>query len=129
MTTIWTLPEAVELINKLRETAEECNLGISLSGSVLFKGSSTNDLDIVLYPFKTGVPDRHEDFLKLIEERFRITPKAVIDHFNNNDQKLIWVARTRPDWKRIDFIFSHLQFDRTKKYHRLVISTPKYEKA
>ena len=127
----WTLSEGSKLVETLAEPAAAYNLAVGLAGSVVEKGESTNDLDLVLFPYKTEWEDEHLRFLKHIEEDMRLLyVKAVIDHsVNNNDKKLIFRARERISGRAIDLIFAHLKFDPTFKYPYLVIQSKPYNEA
>lgn len=44
----WTLDDALPIIRKIAPIARECGLDVALRGSVLLRGESTNDLDLLL---------------------------------------------------------------------------------
>lgn len=52
---MWTLEEAIPFLRNLEKVAEQNHWHLALTGSVLYKGESKDDLDIVVYPH--DVPD------------------------------------------------------------------------
>jgi hypothetical protein len=53
----WTLPEAIDYIRKHADKAFELHYNLALSGSVLLKGESDHDLDIVCVPANWNGPE------------------------------------------------------------------------
>lgn len=51
----WTLEQALELIRELAPDLEVVGWGIGLTGSLLKKGSSDRDADIILFPMSSDV--------------------------------------------------------------------------
>lgn len=47
---VWTLEEGLGFVRKLEDHLHDQGFHAALSGGVLWKGSSTKDLDIILYP-------------------------------------------------------------------------------
>lgn len=52
----WTLNEAVAFLTDLAGHLEPCGMGVGLMGSVLTKGESRKDLDVILYPMDSSKP-------------------------------------------------------------------------
>lgn len=50
----WNLQEAQALVAKIWEPLAQAGFHVGLTGSVLYKGSSDKDLDLIVYPHKTG---------------------------------------------------------------------------
>lgn len=91
-----TLAEAQEIINKLSPTAAEHGLFIGLTGSVLFKGRSESDLDLVLYPAQTGKGYSFTNFLDAVApDRTLATP------YHEYDEKIVWCCELF--MKQVDF--------------------------
>jgi len=53
----WSLPEALQLVRELVEPLRSVGYALGLTGSVLTKGESTHDLDLVLYPLSSAKED------------------------------------------------------------------------
>jgi len=51
---MWTLTEAVDWIRANNLMIESHNACVGLTGSVLFKGQSIKDLDVIVFPLKTS---------------------------------------------------------------------------
>jgi hypothetical protein len=49
----WNLLNSLKLIRELWPIAERCGYYIGLTGSVMIRGWSLKDLDIIVYPWKT----------------------------------------------------------------------------
>lgn len=49
----WTLEEGLEVVRWFAPILADCGFGIGLTGSVLTKGTSNKDLDIIVYPLCT----------------------------------------------------------------------------
>lgn len=55
---MWTLEEGVMFVHGLEHFMKDIGVHVGITGSVLYKGSSTKDLDIILYPHSTeNIPD------------------------------------------------------------------------
>jgi hypothetical protein len=50
----WTLKEALVWVAILQEHVRPCGYHIGLHGSVLHKGKSSKDLDLIVYPHNSG---------------------------------------------------------------------------
>lgn len=55
--TPWSFDEALEVIRELAPLLAKHGWGVGLTGSVLLKGSSDNDLDLIVYPLDSGKVD------------------------------------------------------------------------
>ncbi len=58
----WTLEEGLELIRQLHPSVQQAGYYLGLTGSVLFKGQSEKDLDIIAYP--KSKPDGNPEALR-----------------------------------------------------------------
>lgn len=54
----WTRDEAIILIAQLEGPLKKVGWAIALTGSVLTRGASKKDLDLVLYPYATNNADK-----------------------------------------------------------------------
>jgi hypothetical protein len=69
----WRLQDAVELIEELRPELESVGWTLGLTGSVLFRGESTKDLDLIVYPLNASIENNKELVRDvLIRHRFRL---------------------------------------------------------
>ena len=55
---MWTLDEALTLIRELNPLLVKAGWYLGLTGSVLIKGHSEKDLDLIAYPLNTAKVDR-----------------------------------------------------------------------
>ena len=62
--TNWTLELALPVIRRIEDIASQTGFHTALTGSVLFRGESNEDLDIILYPRKT---ERRKDVVALVD--------------------------------------------------------------
>jgi hypothetical protein len=53
----WTFEEALEFLRPLEAPLRMSGFGLALGGSVLTKGKSDKDLDIVVFPLDSGLYD------------------------------------------------------------------------
>lgn len=51
---MWKLSEALDLVAELTVPLKEAGYGVGVCGSVLVKGYSTHDLDLVVFPLNTS---------------------------------------------------------------------------
>ncbi len=75
----WTSEEGLTFVRALQEALAPLGFNVGLTGSVLLKGESTNDIDVIVYPHNAGKIDMGpvkaalEDFgLKLLADRIRV---------------------------------------------------------
>lgn len=61
--TPWTLAEALPFVKSLREALIPIGFGVGLTGSLLYRGTSEKDIDIVLYPL--GHPEPPKEIIDL----------------------------------------------------------------
>lgn len=108
MTPYWTLEEAVEICCLLTHRFLPIGYLVALTGSVLTKGRSRKDLDLVVYPYTTAVQDQEAVRLSLVEMgmvlRFPVaTVHARWRSIGSKDEKHVevWMFGMR----RIDLFF------------------------
>ena len=106
--TPWTEQEALDLIRTLQSRIGSIGYGIALAGSVLMKGESSTDVDIILFPYDTSRQDYeslkeamtdhglHQVFDQASSRRYR-------ERHNHRDRKHteIWKFGS----KRVDIFF------------------------
>ena len=101
----WTLKEALNLVRRMEDIAISQNCHVGLMGSVLHKGSSTKDLDVLLYPHNTEEPFDVEAILR------SFAPLGVFDvlrcSYADRDGKEVYTCRygTNEYHVRIDFFY------------------------
>lgn len=102
---MWNILEALELCRTYNNILSEHNAHIALTGSVLFKGGSTKDLDLIVYPRKTSakviLPREICNLLKLVFVEDRTLQHA---KYTDGDEKMVIFAKT-VDNRRIDLFF------------------------
>lgn len=95
---MWTYQEALPVLKALEEKLIPIGAHASMGGSVLFKGESKKDLDVVIYP--------HNPLRQPHENKIR---KTIMDHFGgewmeeDDDIYARLVLRLLTQGKRIDF--------------------------
>lgn len=97
----WELVEGIALARKVEAEVESLQLHVSLGGSVLHKGCSNKDLDILVYPRSSkSIPARVNVIAKLEGAGFSEVKQR--DH-KEYDDKVVYSA----NWlgKRVDFFF------------------------
>jgi predicted nucleotidyltransferase len=55
---VWTMRDAIRLLQDIDPLLRAVGWGVGLTGSVLTKGESTDDLDLIVYPLNDGKVDR-----------------------------------------------------------------------
>lgn len=107
---MWILGEALTFIRELNELTVPVGFYCGLTGSVLFKGQSTSDLDVILYPTTTANIDLealHECFRKagFTQAFTRGTVAKMWERKGSLDQKSVDVWFTPLSKKRVDFFY------------------------
>ena len=105
----WSLVDAVALINDLLPDAQAAGWGLGLHGSVLYRGASAHDLDVIAYPMDTSKPLSIDSLhAVLIRHALKITMtrEYVHDHWRekgSTDTKHveIWHTAEKPP-RRVD---------------------------
>lgn len=99
----WTLKEAIDLARDLNSCAGATGWHFGITGSVLFKGSSEKDLDLIAYPRNSKDCDRSDlrALLSLCGMRLRMDVKELQSHWKSGDKKHVEVWQTG-NGKRID---------------------------
>lgn len=113
---MWTLPKAVELINKLNPELLKLGFYLGLTGSVLFKGESNKDLDLILYPYKFNNVD-YQKALVLIKTLTKAYNVYAVEH-ELNDSKIVFVMKGK-DFRIDIFILHRNHINRNDKIHTI----------
>lgn len=104
---MWTLTEGVALCQELDSLLRSYNAFIALSGSVLHKGWSIKDLDLVIIPLKKQLSiQQHVAICRIFASRFKFM--GVCNTAKYKDDKYVEKYQTK-DEKRIDVIFLKLE--------------------
>ncbi len=102
----WELIEAIQLVRRINEATLSCDYAVGLTGSVLFKGYSNKDLDLILYPLH-NVNTEYERAINVImvkSSHFRLyVPQR------DKDEKLVFMLMGI-DGRRIDVIIPSISF-------------------
>lgn len=106
----WRMREALVFVRALSRHLDPVAYHVALTGSVLTRGRSTHDLDVVLYPRSTEAPLGLEKVFAALEgfgmkRTFSRETVARAWRFGGSqDEKHVEVWRTR-DGKRVDLFF------------------------
>ena len=93
----WEMDEAVELIREMEPQASALDMHVGMTGSVLFKGKSEKDLDIVVYGHDNS--DIEVEDLYVLAQAVGLTPLRVIPSTEN-----LAVACQTEDGRRVDLL-------------------------
>lgn len=105
----WTLENALPFLHSLRDSLTPEGFGVGLTGSVLFAGQSTCDLDVLIYPLDSSVtPDiggacraLRAQGLQLLKGRDTVTAHWRAKGSRDAKHVEIWTHLGR----RVDFFF------------------------
>lgn len=106
---MWTIAEALVLLPSIEEIAKVCGYHIALGGSVMYRGESKKDLDIIVYKHKDPDPLRPEHtvlmtllmYHRIIDTHTNV-PNSIMAE--NAPFRRVISGKTKEE-KRIDFIF------------------------
>lgn len=99
---MWTLEDGLIFARSLEPLAIANGAHVALGGSVLFRGSSTKDIDILIYPHSAKVGIDRAGFEKTLLG-FGITEWSERTQAHYQDTKEVWMAMYQS--KRVDFFF------------------------
>lgn len=102
----WTLAEGIAVVRSVELVAIAHGFHAAIGGSCLHRGASRKDLDIILFPHKTGAYDELPNDKRPLIEALRFDgflDWKKLDHEYQGDGKIVY----RADYlgKRIDFFF------------------------
>jgi len=105
----WSLEDGAIFVRALQTAIHPSGYHAGLAGSVLHKGSSEKDIDILIFPFNTAMCDREElvECLTKFGLRLRFTSaqvKAFWRRAGSQDQKEVEVWETKGG-NRVDLFF------------------------
>lgn len=103
MNHLWTLVEAITFTNSLNEYISALGYGIAITGSVLTKGYSEKDLDLVIFPLKKVSSDYTQLIAKLPDFglKFVRLPNHNLGYQDDGKNVQVWEYNN----KRIDLFF------------------------
>lgn len=101
---LWTLEEAIDLCRKIENELEEYGYHCALTGGVLYNGSSTKDVDIMIYPHSEKTYN-FESAVEVLTKYCNVSDikKIIDDDDKYPDCKDIRYARY--NGKRVDLFF------------------------
>lgn len=104
----WTLREGVVFLQHLQLHVGPVGFHVALAGSVLLKGGSKKDLDIIIYPHTT----QHQNYetLRMALQRAGLRPNMSAAEIKRAwEKKLSWDQKHVESWtyiyKRVDLFF------------------------
>lgn len=97
---MWTFEEGLAFVRKLEDHLHDNGFHAALSGGVLWKGSSTKDLDIILYPH-TSDECSFDHKLEPLLMGLIDGPWKEVSHEEYGDAKLVMKAKV--SGKTVDF--------------------------
>lgn len=106
---MWTQIEAIELLKELEPNLAAVGFHCALAGSVLYRGTSEKDLDVIIYPHtykKQSPPDNSiaETILKLFFQSHKISACGSESSAQERDDKTVkWLVSKGN--KKVDFFF------------------------
>lgn len=106
---MWTQQEAIELLKRLEPDLAKVGFHCALGGSVLYRGTSEKDLDVIIYPhtYKKQSPPNNsiaEVVLKLFFQAEKIKACGGESSSQERDDKEVKWLTTEGN-KRVDFFF------------------------
>lgn len=105
MSNIITPKIAVDWIQSKEPIAAKMNFHLGLTGSVLFKGSSTKDFDVIAYPHDPHLPHDKAALLKALGVTMSEKAKVDFKMFEHKDYgRNVAVCQTA-DFLRVDIFF------------------------
>jgi hypothetical protein len=101
----WTLIEALDFIRRLEPFVEPAGYHVGLLGSVLLKGDSEKDLDVLLYPHDMA----QQDHARLQQALLAADLCPLLSVANIHD---IWRRKGSNDTKRVEsWLFGRKRVD------------------
>lgn len=115
---MWTLIDAIELIRQLNDGVQKCGYVFGLTGSVLFKGESQKDLDLILYPWSLKDHPGEQNVRAFLASQGWICEHVCVNGITpsgglREDDKHVEIWKTS-DGKRIDIFWLDRQQDPSK---------------
>lgn len=95
--------EGIQICRQIEKFVSEVGLHCGLTGSVLYKGSSEKDLDVIIYPHQVSNPISKEVAKKALA-KIGIKPKYRVSTVASCQDKDVEVFETESG-RRIDIFF------------------------
>jgi hypothetical protein len=92
---LWTIEEGVDFCRRLNAHLEPIGYGVALTGSVLFKGKSHKDIDLIVFPLSTAKMD--EALLRHTIMNFGIRPWIPMEELHE-----LWRKKGSEDTKHVE---------------------------
>jgi hypothetical protein len=104
--TQWQLTEGVEFARHVEREAIQHGYHVALGGSVLHRGESDKDVDLIVYPHKTSeVRLSPEEFVGKLKDAALFRDFEPRPHGHYGDGKTVFACHTVTG-RRVDLIFS-----------------------
>lgn len=113
----WTLQEGIEFCRELEKIVNPLRYYTALTGSVLQKGHSDNDLDIVLYTNNLDLG--YEELLDVLYKQLHLSFLNFCS-FDDPAHKLVFIAGL-PNKKILNFFITH---KRIAERNDTILNTP-----
>lgn len=100
---MWSLEEAISFANALHEFLYPLGFDVALTGSILLKGVSEKDIDIIVYPLKK-ISSNYQEMLDNLPKfglRFVRLPNHNLGYQDDGKNVQVWEY----DNKRVDLFF------------------------
>jgi len=97
----WTQQEALDLAAQIERAAYKIGYHAALTGSCLYRGFSSKDCDIILYPHKTGQTRASADVLAYLAEKCGVA--TIEERRHPYDDKEVWQCSV--SGRRVDIFF------------------------
>jgi hypothetical protein len=101
----WNREQAMDVIEGLEPVMSELGAHVGLTGSILYKGQSEKDLDLIIYPHNKSEIDWNIGVLKMELIKFFKMPLNDCGGFSQirDSKEVSWLKMK--DGRRIDFFF------------------------
>ncbi len=111
---MWTIANCFGVLQKVEQVAKQHGYHVALGGSVMYRGESSKDLDIIVYPHNSNrVTELNLRGFQLSIISIGFSNIYKMDKYDDNgDTKLVWIADYKPlgptgITKRVDFLFPY----------------------
>jgi hypothetical protein len=115
--TMWTVIDGLHTCKEIEMIAKGYGYHVALGGSVMYRGSSMKDLDVIVYNHRRGTQDK-EGFLKHLDQvgwrehvewqKSHSTPSGEASDKPIAESKMrVYPVLNKENSKRIDLIFCH----------------------
>jgi len=98
---LWSQAEAIDLAAQIERAAYKIGYHAALTGSCLYRGFSSKDCDIILYPHKSRETKPAADVLARLAEKCGVV--VVEERKHTYDDKEVWWCKVGE--RRVDIFF------------------------